>query len=57
VAHTVHRIVQRLLHQPTVRVRQLAAEPGGEAYTRLVRELFELDTHVASVSEVPEVAE
>ncbi|WP_117208381.1 glutamyl-tRNA reductase [Allorhizocola rhizosphaerae] len=57
VAHTVHRIVQRLLHQPTVRVRQLAAEPGGEAYTRLVRELFELDTNVTSVSDVPEVAE
>ncbi len=57
VARTVHRIVQRLLHQPTVRVRQLAAEPGGEAYTQLVRELFALDTYVASVSDVPEVAE
>jgi glutamyl-tRNA reductase len=27
VAHTLHRVVQRLLHQPTVRVRQLAAGP------------------------------
>lgn len=57
VAHAVHRVVQRLLHQPTVRVRQLAAEPGGEAYTRLVRELFELDTTITSASEVPGVEE
>lgn len=57
VAHTVHRVVQRLLHQPTIRVRQRASEPGGEAYTRLVRELFELDINVTSVSEVPEVIE
>jgi glutamyl-tRNA reductase len=43
VARTVHRIVQRLLHQPTVRVRELAASPGGDRYTALVRELFDLD--------------
>jgi glutamyl-tRNA reductase len=42
VSHTVHRIVQRLLHQPTVRVRQLAAEPGGETYAQALRELFDL---------------
>jgi glutamyl-tRNA reductase len=42
VAHAVHRVVQRLLHQPTVRVRQLAAEPGGEAYAAALRELFDL---------------
>src|SRR5690606_11886002 len=28
VARTVHRVVQRLLHQPSVRVRELANEPG-----------------------------
>jgi glutamyl-tRNA reductase len=43
VAHAVHRVVQRLLHQPTVRVRQLAAEPGGNAYAAVLRELFDLD--------------
>jgi glutamyl-tRNA reductase len=42
VAHAVHRLVQRLLHQPTVRVRQLAAEPGGESYATLLAELFDL---------------
>jgi len=57
VAHSLQRVVKRLLHQPTVRVRQLAAEPGGEAYTRLVQELFELDTNIVHVAEVPEVVE
>jgi glutamyl-tRNA reductase len=43
VAHAIHRVVQRLLHSPTVRVRQLAAEPGGDQYAILLRELFDLD--------------
>jgi glutamyl-tRNA reductase len=55
VAHTVHRVVQQLLHSPTVRVRQLAAEPGGEAYASLLRELFDLDPHVATVAEIPQL--
>jgi glutamyl-tRNA reductase len=42
VAHAMHRIVQRLLHEPSVRVRQLAAGPGGEAYPQLLRDLFGL---------------
>jgi len=42
VAHAVHRLVQRLLHQPTVRVRQLAAEPGGRTYAAVLAELFDL---------------
>jgi glutamyl-tRNA reductase len=42
IAKSMHRIVQRLLHEPTVRVRQRAAEPGGEAYANLLRELFDL---------------
>ncbi|WP_238010844.1 glutamyl-tRNA reductase [Dactylosporangium sp. AC04546] len=46
VAHSIHRIVQRLLHQPTVRVRQLASAPGGEAYAQALRELFDL--HIPS---------
>jgi glutamyl-tRNA reductase len=43
VAHAVHRVVQRLLHVPSVRVRQLAAEPGGEAYAEALRALFDLE--------------
>ncbi len=56
VAHTLHRVVQRLLHQPTVRVRELAAGPGGDRYPELLRELFDLDVpSAAAVAEVPEV--
>jgi glutamyl-tRNA reductase len=42
VAHAIHRVVQRLLHSPTVRVRQLAGTPGGDQYAALLRELFDL---------------
>jgi glutamyl-tRNA reductase len=42
VAHAIHRVVQRLLHSPTVRVRQLATSPGGDQYAALLRELFDL---------------
>lgn len=42
VAHAIHRVVQRLLHSPTVRVRQLATTPGGDQYAALLRELFDL---------------
>ncbi|SCL20412.1 glutamyl-tRNA reductase [Micromonospora nigra] len=58
VARTVHRVVQRLLHQPTVRVRQLAAEPGGDQYAALLRELFDLQVPQTSpVDSVPDVVE
>ncbi|GAA2520915.1 glutamyl-tRNA reductase [Pilimelia columellifera] len=57
VARTVHRVVQRLLHSPTVRVRQLAAEPGGDQYAALLRELFDLDpSRITSAEAVPELA-
>ncbi|GIJ75805.1 glutamyl-tRNA reductase [Micromonospora phaseoli] len=56
VARTVHRVVQRLLHQPTVRVRQLAAEPGGDQYAALLRELFDLQVPQTSpVDTVPDI--
>jgi glutamyl-tRNA reductase len=58
VAHTLHRLVQRLLHQPTVRVRELAAGPGGDRYPELLRELFDLDVPSSgAVAEIPEVDE
>ncbi len=58
VAHAVHRVVQQLLHSPTVRVRQLAAEPGGDQYAALLRELFDLDVpHATQADAVPGIAE
>ena len=43
VARTGHRVVQTLLHAPTVRVKELAERPGGGAYADALRELFDLD--------------
>ncbi len=43
VARAVHRVVQTLLHAPTVRIKQLAEQPGGGAYADALRELFDLD--------------
>lgn len=46
---TVHRIVEKLLHTPTVRIKQLAGE--GQDYTNALRELFDLDPrHAVAVS-------
>jgi glutamyl-tRNA reductase len=51
VAQTVRRVVDKLLHAPTVRVKQLAGEPGGASYADALRELFDLDPQaVAAVS-------
>ncbi|MEV0145098.1 MULTISPECIES: glutamyl-tRNA reductase [unclassified Nonomuraea] len=43
VALTVQRVVDKLLHEPTVRVKQLATSPGGDHYAEALRELFDLD--------------
>ncbi|MFD3874868.1 glutamyl-tRNA reductase [Streptomyces sp. NPDC058623] len=51
VTQTVRRVVDKLLHAPTVRVKQLASEPGGAGYAEALRELFDLDPQtVASIS-------
>jgi glutamyl-tRNA reductase len=43
LAQTVRRVVDKLLHTPTVRVKQLAEAPGGDTYAEALRELFGLD--------------
>lgn len=51
ITQTVRRVVDKLLHAPTVRVKQLASEPGGAGYADALRELFDLDPQtVAAVS-------
>ncbi|WP_338896696.1 glutamyl-tRNA reductase [Streptomyces sp. TG1A-60] len=51
ITQTVRRVVDKLLHAPTVRVKQLAAEPGGAGYADALRTLFDLDQEtVAAVS-------
>ncbi|MCX5559680.1 glutamyl-tRNA reductase [Streptomyces sp. NBC_00038] len=55
ITQTVRRVVDKLLHAPTVRVKQLAAEPGGAGYADALRTLFDLDPEtVASVSRAEE---
>jgi glutamyl-tRNA reductase len=43
IAQTVRRVVDKLLHAPTVRVKELASSPGGEEYETALRVLFDLD--------------
>jgi glutamyl-tRNA reductase len=43
MAQTVRRVVDKLLHAPTVRVKELASSPDGEEYAAALRVLFDLD--------------
>jgi glutamyl-tRNA reductase len=43
IAQTMRRVVDKLLHAPTVRVKELASSPGGEDYAAALRVLFDLD--------------
>ncbi len=43
IAQTVRRVVDKLLHAPTVRVKELASSPDGEEYAAALRVLFDLD--------------
>jgi glutamyl-tRNA reductase len=42
IARTVRRVVDKLLHEPTVRVKELAAVPGDTDYAGALRALFGL---------------
>ncbi|WP_446666193.1 glutamyl-tRNA reductase [Flexivirga sp. B27] len=54
VRTTVHRVVEKILHTPTVRIKQLAGEEqGGQDYAALLRTLFDLDPHESRVSQIP----
>ncbi|MFJ3649540.1 glutamyl-tRNA reductase [Streptomyces murinus] len=58
IRQAVHRVVDKLLHAPTVRIKQLAAEPGGTGYADALRTLFDLDPEtVASVSRAEDSTE
>ena len=53
VRRAVHRIVEKLLHSPTVRMKQLAMQDEGHDYAALVQTLFDLDPHTTRVAEIP----
>lgn len=54
VAKTVRRVVDKLLHAPTVRVKQLASTPNGDHYAEALRELFELKPGAAEAVSAPD---
>jgi glutamyl-tRNA reductase len=43
IAQSMGRIADKLLHGPTVRVKELAGSPGADSYESALRVLFELD--------------
>ena len=43
ILQTVRRVADKLLHEPTVRVRELANESGAVSYAAALAELFALD--------------
>jgi glutamyl-tRNA reductase len=49
LVRTVRRVVDKLLHTPTVRVKELASGPSGAGYADALRELFQLDPDMPRV--------
>jgi glutamyl-tRNA reductase len=43
VARSMNRVADKLLHAPTVRVKELAGAPGADSYEDALRVLFDLD--------------
>ena len=50
---SVRRVVDKLLHAPTVQVKTRAAGPDGSTYAEALRALFELDPHAPAAVAVP----
>jgi glutamyl-tRNA reductase len=47
-AATVHRILRKVLHQPTIRAREFSSGPDGPAYLDALRQLFNLPEEARS---------
>ena len=56
VVHTVRRVADKLLHEPTVRVKELANEHGAVSYAAALAELFALDPEAVDAVTRPERA-
>jgi glutamyl-tRNA reductase len=48
VLHTVRRVAEKLLHEPTVRLKDLAGEESAVSYTAAIAELFRLNPEAVS---------
>ncbi|WP_148613630.1 glutamyl-tRNA reductase [Nocardioides rubriscoriae] len=59
IRHTVRRVADKLLHEPTVRVKELVNAEGAVSYERALAELFALDPEavdaVTRPNNVPQV--
>ena len=56
VERAMRRVVDKLLHAPTVRVKELAGSPGGDSYEDALRVLFDLDPAVIAAVTVADSA-
>ena len=56
VARTIRRVVDKVLHNPTVRVKELAADPGGPTYADALRQLFALDQATVDAVTTPKAS-
>jgi glutamyl-tRNA reductase len=54
VLQTVRRVADKLLHEPTVRVKELANETGAVSYAAALAELFALDPEAVDAVTRPE---
>ncbi|HYQ31902.1 MAG TPA: glutamyl-tRNA reductase [Lapillicoccus sp.] len=54
VLQTVRRVADKLLHEPTVRVKELANETGAVSYAAALAELFALDSEAVDAVTRPE---
>jgi glutamyl-tRNA reductase len=54
VLHTVRRVADKLLHQPTVRVKELANEAGAVSYADALARLFALEQDAVDAVTRPE---
>ncbi|HEX8780171.1 MAG TPA: glutamyl-tRNA reductase, partial [Nocardioides sp.] len=54
VKHSLRRIADKLLHQPTVRVKELVNEAGAVSYAAALAELFALDPDAVEAVTRPE---
>jgi glutamyl-tRNA reductase len=54
LAKSMRRVVATLLHTPTVRMKELAGDPGGDRYAAALHALFDLDPEaVAALTDTP----
>ena len=54
VLQAIRRVADKLLHEPTVRVKELANETGAVSYERALAELFALDPEAVTAVTRPE---